>query len=348
MSSLHVFSGCWSDSCPLLAGAVSLRSSFQLGGAVGGRRARRVEQQYSRSTSRSATTRRGAHGRPHGRKARHRGTIGPHDGLRMTGLREAGFSALDRRQPLGGTVAPPEAGKRGGKATAKARKALLNAFHVFPFQLANTIVHEPRRQAASPAALVQRLYDRHGLALVQSLKRWKIPHARSASPLVTVPFLLAGYYLVNMFSQLARPPHRPNRAFLKAADEGLDALREGWGSVAFARTLFSLERDRDAWFENCGAAEAWIEKLIYAPHPSLALVRRCENPKCPAPFGGARGPRASRACSGRCRQALLRARAQGHRPRRHVTIQRSKQKDSGPAAPRSARATPLISPRPTR
>jgi hypothetical protein len=48
--------GLVSSSC---GGSVSLRTSFQRGSAVGGRRARHAEQQCSRSTSRSATTRRG-------------------------------------------------------------------------------------------------------------------------------------------------------------------------------------------------------------------------------------------------------------------------------------------------
>jgi hypothetical protein len=166
---------------------------------------------------------------------------------------------------------------------ASRRIALLNRLHSFPFQLANAITREPRRRAATPAQHVQVLASRHGAACARTLKHSKIPHARGTTELVLVPFLLAGFYLARMLAEVARQG-RPGLGFVNIADEGRRALDEAWGSVGFARTLFPLERDQEAWWKNCGAAAAWIEKLLHAPHESVALIRRCKNPACPAPF----------------------------------------------------------------
>lgn len=235
---------------------------------------------------------------------------------------------------------------KGDKAGARSRRELLSRFYPFHFKLANAIVREPERRRAAPADHVRALAARHGAALSRELKDSKIPHARGTSPLVIVPFLLAGYYLVRMLAHPARPPHRPGQAFVNVSDEGQHTIEEEWGRVAMARGLFRLERDQAAWFQNCYNAGAWIEKLRNIPPDSLALVRQCANPAC-RKFYWTRGTelegeRDSRTCGGRCRTALFRARARRRPPRRNVTGQRSKRKVSGLPAVSASRRSPLF------
>lgn len=263
---------------------------------------------------------------------------------RAVDLRGQGRQAFDAGTTPWDTRQKRAAGELGFKAMAVRRRALLRELQAFPLALANAIMREPKRRSVISAEHVQALADRHGVALARTLKSWKIWHSRgSSSALALVPFLLAGYYLARMLTHIARPPHRLNVACVNAADDGKHAL-DDWGTVAFARTLFPSERDQDAWLENCGAASMWIEKLLHSRHDALALVRRCANPTCPAPFGGLRiGRTEPKTCGrSRCRVALFRA-AGGRRPRRNVTTQRSKRKVFGTSEPPAPRRSPLVS-----
>jgi hypothetical protein len=134
-------------------------------------------------------------------------------------------------------------------------------------------MHEPRRPAGTSAERVQRLGDRHSLALARTLKRWKIPHARGTSPLVTVPFLLAAYYLARMLDQLARAGG-PTPAFFDIRYEGQEALEKRWGSGAFGVELFTNLKDRKAWWGNCALAAGLV--------PVLPPVRQAD----PTPAAG--------------------------------------------------------------
>lgn len=226
---------------------------------------------------------------------------------------------------------------------ARPRQALLNAFHVFPFALANAIMHEPERRGAPATRHVKALGARHGAALARTLKRWRIPHELGASPLVTVPFLLAGYYLARMLEQLARA-HTPTPAFFRIRDEGQEELDTQWGSGARGVELFTNPKDRAAWWGNCALAGLLLEKLEHVSPESLVLVRRCQNPACPGPFYVlGMGPRERKTCGrSRCRVALFRASA-SIRPRRDVTSLPAKRKVLGLSAPAATRRSPLVS-----
>lgn len=251
-----------------------------------------------------------------------------------------------RRQAIDDGVGSDQqraAGKKGGKVTAARRRAMLRRINTFPFKLANAVMAEPRRRGATPGEHVQALADQHHAALSRTLKRWKIPHARGVSPLVTVPFLLAGFYLARMLHEFTRTGAR-SRAFSRIRYDGQKALEERWGSGGFGYELFPTSaRDRNAWWGNCGLAGDWIEQLMHLPDEYLTLVRKCENPRCRTGFFWARGAREASTCSDACRVALLRARGRGTAPRRDVTIQRSKRKVSGVPASNSPRQSPVVS-----
>jgi hypothetical protein len=236
-----------------------------------------------------------------------------------------------------GETQQQRAGRKGGKATAAQRRTLIRRLNPFGFMLANAVMHEPRRRGTPSAADVRALTDRHQVALASTLKHRKIPHTRGASPYVTAPFLLAGFYLARMLHQLTRPGGGP-QGFSRIRYEGQTALEQRSASVAY--DLFPTSAaDRRAWWENCARAGDYLEGLTQLPGEFLALVGRCGNPACLTTFFFTRGPRAPRACGGACRQALFRGRAS----RRRVTIQRSKRKVLGVSAPPTPRRSPVIS-----
>jgi hypothetical protein len=202
---------------------------------------------------------------------------------------------------------PPAAPKSRGRLV-RDRYA---TFPGFILVLANRVQHEQFPPSASPVECVRAL-GRHHPAFTRLMRAWRAPAARGSSPLVLVPFLIAGFYLGRMLTQVARArEHRPTQAFAKALDDGEDALETRWGTYAFARELFPNVKDQDAWLANCGSAVVWLQRLALAPHDSLALVRRCKYSPCAAPIYLYRRGRLNagfcKAHSGRGRQAKLRA-----------------------------------------
>jgi hypothetical protein len=223
----------------------------------------------------------------------------PAPSLRLTRKQRQGVLALG--EPDESDVTPEQKRRQErGRIRAVRHRAKISAFPGFVLAVANAVWNERRLGRLPSEAIVRRLAASHP-ALVADLRRWRVPHARSSSPLTAVPFLLAGFYFARLLAMLARPPHRRTAAFVACADAGRDTIEGRWGSVAFAMTLFDRPEDRGAWYENCAAAATWLERFLYSPDArSSALIRCCERRRCPRPLFLYRGGQPPRRCP-RCR-----------------------------------------------
>jgi hypothetical protein len=194
--------------------------------------------------------------------------------------------------------------QRRGEIRAERHAAKIGKFPGFIIELIARGQREPRLPRLSPGETVVWLGRYHD-DLRKGLRRWRVPHAESPSPLTLGPFALAGFYLTQFLGTFARPPHRLTVKALVQSEEGQRVIADRWGDPHFARTLFEEQRDHDAWLDNCQHAARALEEFRHLPAETLALARRCRNRGCRALFlylGGY----PSRICP-RCRRAVSRS-----------------------------------------
>ena len=205
----------------------------------------------------------------------------------------------------------PSRRKKGGEARARLLEAQRRRLPRFILDLANLVMVPERRLQQRPKKLsecvAQMAEDHEVVAAI--LKRYNLPHT-VASPIAFVPCIIASYYLANLLSMVARKPHKKTPEFIYATEDAEKEV-DRWYQLAVAprflpqeQRLLSRRQDRDAWADNLGFAQEWIEILRHVPTETLALVRECSNPRCASNFYMRRSGPESAFCSKSCRRQV--------------------------------------------